>query len=67
MCLELYLQDLVFPKQLSDNGTPFVSEEFIHFLHQNGINHNTSAPYHHPASNGFAECAVQIVKEVLRR
>ena len=47
---------------VSDNGTPFVSEEFIHFLHQNGIKHNASAPYHHPASNGLAERAVQIVK-----
>ena len=44
-----------------DNGTPFVSEEFAHFLHQNGIKHNTSASYH-SASNGLAERAVQIVK-----
>ena len=55
------------PKTIvSDNGTPFVSEEFVHFLHQNGIKHNTSAPYH-PSSNGIAEHAVQIVKRSLKK
>ena len=39
---------------VTDNGTGFVSREFEHFL-------ATSAPYH-PASNGLAERAVQIVK-----
>ena len=51
---------------MSDNGTPFVTEEFVHFLHQNGIKHNTSTPYH-PASNGLAECAVKIVKRGLKK
>ena len=52
---------------VSDNGTPFVSEEFIHFLQQNGIKHNTSAPHHHPAFNGLTERAVQIVKRGLKK
>ena len=51
---------------VSDNGTPFMSEEFVHFLHQNGIKHNISTPYH-PASNGLAEHAVQIVKRDLKK
>ena len=55
------------PKTIvSDNGTPFLSEEFVHFLHQNGIKHNTSAPYN-PASNGLAEHAVQIVKRGIKK
>ena len=49
-----------------DNGTPFVSEKFVHFLHQNSIKHNTSAQYH-PASNRLVECAVQIVKIGLKK
>ncbi len=51
---------------VSDNGTCFVSSEFEAYLKSNGIKHNTSAPYH-PASNGLAERAVQIVKRGLKK
>ena len=42
------------------------SQEFKKFLEVNGIRHLTSAPYH-PATNGLAERAVQIVKNGLKR
>ena len=48
---------------VSDNGTCFVSAEFESFLESNSL---TSAPYH-PASNGLAERAVQIVKKGLNK
>jgi hypothetical protein len=55
------------PKTIvSDNASYFVSQEFKAFLTKNGIKHITSAPYH-PATNGLAERAVQIVKNGLKR
>ena len=51
---------------VTDNGPTFVSAEFEQFLRKNGIRHKTSAPYH-PASNGLAERAVQIVKRGVKK
>ena len=48
------------------NGTCFVSAEFAAFLKRNGIKQITSALYH-PASNGMAERAVQIIKPGLKK
>ena len=51
---------------VTDNGTCFVSAEFAVYLKKYGIKYITSAPYH-TATNGMAECAVQIVKQGLRK
>ena len=51
---------------VSDNGTSFTNEEFAVFIRSNGIRHLTSALYH-PASNGLAERAVQILKNALKK
>ena len=54
------------PEQLvSDNGAQFVSDEFSHFVKQNGIKHIRSAPYH-PASNGLAERFIQTFKRAMK-
>lgn len=51
------------PRELaSDNGPPFTSSQFETFLRNNGVKHTLSPPYH-PATNGAAERAVQIVKK----
>ena len=51
---------------VTDNGSGFVSQEFEEFLRKNGIKHITSASYH-PATNGLAERAVQILKRGLKK
>lgn len=51
---------------VTDNGMTFTSELFGEFMQQNDIHHIRTAPFH-PAANGLAECAVQTVKEGLKR
>ena len=54
------------PEQVvSDNGPQFTSEEFRHFVKDNGIKHIRCAPYH-PASNGAVERFNQTFKQALR-
>ena len=55
------------PKSIvSDNGSCFTFDEFSKFVKQNGIQHIQTAPYH-PASNGLAERAVQIIKNCVKQ
>ncbi|XP_063385411.1 uncharacterized protein K02A2.6-like [Cydia fagiglandana] len=55
------------PKQIvSDNGPPFSSKQFNEFLERNCVRHIYSAPYH-PASNGAAEGAVKLIKNVIKK
>ena len=54
-----------FPKQIiSDNGSPFNSQEFADYLSSHGVKHTTSSP-HYPQSNGFIEHHIQTVKNLL--
>ena len=51
---------------VSDNGTCFTGRPFQEFMKANGIRHVTSAPFH-PATNGQAERAVQIIKTGIKK
>lgn len=64
--LRLLFASTGIPEEVvSDNGLQFTSLEFKPFMEQNGIRHTLVPPYH-PASNGFAERGVQIVKKALK-
>ena len=49
----------------SDNGPQYSSAEFSRFAMDWNFEHTTSSPYH-PRSNGKAESAVKIVKNILK-
>ena len=65
MC-QIFSTDGIPNTYVTDNGPAFVSEEFAMFMHRNGIQHITTAPYR-PASNGQAERAVQVFKRGLEK
>ena len=54
-----------YPKEIiSDNGSPFNSQEFADSLSSHGVKHTTSSPCY-PQSNGFIERHIQTVKNLL--
>ena len=56
-----------YPDEIvSDNGPLFQSKEFARFLSGLGIKHTTSSPGY-PCSNGFIECHIQMVKNMLSK
>lgn len=66
-CLRRIFCRFGLPKRIvSDNGPPFTSAEYMSYLEKNGIKRVLVAPYH-PSSNGAAENAVRLIKQVLKK
>ena len=54
-----------YPREIiSDNGSPFNSQEFTDYFSSHGVRHTTSSP-HYPQSNGLIESQIQTVKNLL--
>ncbi len=54
------------PGQLASDNMPFASREFNDFANEWGIKLTTSSPMY-PQSNGQSECAVQTMKNMLKK
>ena len=65
--LQTFFSNFGLPEELvSDNGPQFTAHTFSDFCKVNGIKHSFTPPYH-PASNGAAERAVQMIKQGMRK
>ena len=65
--LRVFFASFGVPEEIvSDNGPQFTSQEFNHFCVNNGIKHTLIPPYH-PATNGAAERAVQVIKQAVKK
>ena len=65
--LKTFFSNYGLPEEIvSNNGPQFTAQPFKEFCMHNGIKHSRMPPYH-PASNGAAERAVQVVKKAMRK
>ena len=65
--LRKFFANFGLPEEIiSDNGPQFVATDFSTFCGQNGIKNMYTPPYH-PASNGAAEWAVQVIKQATKK
>ena len=62
--IDLFSNEGFLKEIISDNGSPFNSQEFADYLSSHSVKHTTSSP-HYPQSNGFIECHIQTVKNLL--
>ena len=62
--IDLFSNEGFLKEIISDNGSPFNSQEFADYLSSHGVKHTTSSP-HYPQSNGFIEHHIQMVKNLL--
>ncbi|KAK7093532.1 hypothetical protein V1264_007265 [Littorina saxatilis] len=63
---QLFGEQGVPEKLVSDNGKPYISTEFQRFRKEWGFQHTTSSP-RYPRSNGLAERTVQTVKNIMTK
>ena len=65
--LRIFFASFGLPTEIvSDNGPQFTAQDFKDFCVNNGIKQTLIPPYH-PATNGAAERAVQVVKQAVKR
>ena len=65
--LRIFFASFGLPTEIvSDNRPQFTAQDFKDFCVNNGIKHTLIPPYH-PATNGVAERAVQVVKQAVKK